>query len=269
MDNNLRPTRRPDLPSRGNSRGANNMRDRMRGAGGLQPNQHLASQQPAQPTKPPVEEEIAPPASESAQQDEQLKEEISHQETNVKPKKQVTLSLPSLPKFNFKKIGTVTGVILIGLIILGGVAFGITKLTADEQHLPENIKKQLSFVAFYPDSKKVTEVDKSTIKYDKSANLLIFVGTMNNGTKLTFSQQATPDTLKDIQPVYEALLKRLGEYSGVDSINGKVRLIKPQKLKGGQSAIANWKGTTINVRPSKNMPDDEWKRVFNNLIIVK
>ncbi len=251
------------------------MRDRMRGSGSPKSDHTLP------PTQPPItedqyhvpQEEISATAAiEHMQEPPKAREVTKDEPTDQKPKKQITLSVPSAPslsRFNFKKIGIVTGLILAGLLLLGGIAFGITKLTSPSQPLPSEIKKQISIVVFYPDGKDTLLVDKKTIKYDKAAKLLSFVGSTNNGTKLTFSQQPTPESFNDIQQAYTALLQKLGTYSSFDSINGRVTLTKPKELNGTQSASMNSKGTLVFVRPSKNMPDDEWKRVFNNLIIVK
>jgi hypothetical protein len=132
--------------------------------------------------------------------------------------------------------------------------------------IPANIKKQVTFVIFYPQNNSVVQVNKKTLLYEPDKKLLSYTGKFaGSGTSFTLSEQTTPDSFVDIPQAYTKLLSSLNQYDSFGTANGTVALTHPKELNGGESAVMNAKGTLLFVRPSGTVTSDDWRRLFNNL----
>lgn len=134
--------------------------------------------------------------------------------------------------------------------------------------LPSGITKQAHFAIFTPATDQAT-IQSSSVSYDSSQALLTYVSTMPNGTKLTFSEQATPEGFSDIPQAYDKLVEQMGRYATIDTVNGKVYLTKQPKAGSNQVAALNDRGTLLFVRSSKDLSEDQWRQLFNSMALHK
>jgi hypothetical protein len=162
---------------------------------------------------------------------------------------------------------TALGLVFIGLVLVG---FGGYKMWQKSKIIiPYAVKKQVSFVIYWPSKSAPVKNDKTTIKFDPTTKLLSYIAQTNDDIKLTISEQATPESFVDIPAAYDKFIENLLQYSAFESPDGKVFLTHPKELKGGQTAVMNTKGTLLFMKPEKDVSDDTWRKIFNNLDIIK
>lgn len=158
------------------------------------------------------------------------------------------------------------GLVVLGLIlVILGAILGYIQWQKSEQVIPSDINKQVSFVIFWPYKAASAIPDKTTLKYDATNKLLSYLAYTSDKIKLTISEQSSPEVFSDVPQAYDKFTSDLQQYSSFDSLSGKVYLTHPKELKGGQTAVMNVKGTLVFVRPDKNLSDDTWRNLFNNL----
>lgn len=163
-----------------------------------------------------------------------------------------------------KRLVIFIGIIIVLIGIGAGVYIGLrsgapSKLTV--------IQKKAGFTIFVPqEDKNNWQLDKTSIAYDNNLGVLTFTMINPDKTnKIVMSQQTTPDPFKDI-PNYNALfLSKLNEYKELNVPLGTVALTHPTELKGGQSAVANVRGTLMFLHPSSDLSEADWKTLFSSL----
>jgi hypothetical protein len=131
----------------------------------------------------------------------------------------------------------------------------------------KTITSQIGFLLFVPTNTESITYDKSSVKLDNSLKLVTFYVYVS-GIRVTFAEQNAPDSFTDVPQLYDQLLNKLREYQDVSTMFGTVTLTRPVELSGGQSAVADSKGTLIIARPAKDLTEDEWRTVFNNMQLV-
>lgn len=156
---------------------------------------------------------------------------------------------------------------VFGLMVLSGVV--LFTRAKSEQIIPEDIKKQLSFNVILPIAPETLKVDKSSIKYTTEEKLLVYEVNLDDGNKLVVSEQPSPESFIDVPQSYDKLISSMQQYAAFDTQKGRVFLTKPENLKGGQTAVMNSSGVLLFIRPDKGLSDDAWKKIFNDLEIVK
>lgn len=167
------------------------------------------------------------------------------------------------------------GALRICLIVFVSVVLIIVGFTGYKQWqkskiiIPNDIKKQVTSTVFWPEKNSPVVGDKSTIKYDSENKLLSYVVRTSDGTKIVVSEQPAPDAFADFPQTYVKFAEDLRQYSSFENSNGKVYLTHPKELKGGQTAIMYAKGTLMLLRPDKDISDDTWKQIFNNLDVIQ
>jgi len=165
-----------------------------------------------------------------------------------------------------KRIVTGLIILLYAIAIVVGVKiFQVMSKTP----IPNDIKKNISFMVFYPDHKKTGySLVQDSFKYNPDSKVLLF-NADSADNQLVITEQATPDPFNDIPQYWPSFTSELNSYTEFDSSDGKVALTRPAELKGGQSAVFNGKGTLMFIHPKKDLSDDEWRKLFNNLKIIK
>jgi hypothetical protein len=148
-----------------------------------------------------------------------------------------------------------SGVVAVGLIIL------VILLVLPKNPIPGQIKAQVTSTLLVPQGSGIL-VDRLGVKYDAKDKLLTYTATYA-GTKLTVSEQPTPDQFVDIPAVYTKLTDGLNNYLSFDANIGTVHLTLPKELAGKQAAVVNTKGTLMFVKPDTNLSDDQWRKFFN------
>ena len=186
-------------------------------------------------------------------------------ESSSKPKYWHVAPNIKLPKMSYEMIAVAATAILLVLAL----SYGVFVLLMPKPPIPAQIHKKLSFAVYYPSDKQLLSVDKSTFEYNADTEVVTFTGKKPDGTKVSFSEQATPSNFVDIPQVYDKLVTSLSPYLSFDSVNGKVNLTHPKELKGGQTAVLNNEGTLVFVRPDKALSDNQWRQVFTNLSLIK
>ncbi len=149
----------------------------------------------------------------------------------------------------------------IGLVVILGLVLG------PKAAVPGSIKRQVTSTLLVPQGGD-TQVNRESMKYDSSIKLLTFNAVMGE-TKMVFSEQPTPDSLNDIPQVFDNLMSSMGQYSSFVTDTGTVNLTRPKELVGKQAAVLNSKGTLMFVKPDKDLSEDQWRKLFKNLAIVK
>lgn len=185
----------------------------------------------------------------------------------------VIIIVGMLKFYNRGFIGWQAGLLLsvLSIAIIASVIFGVRSFenSASVQNIPTDIKQIVSHVIYYPDSTSGLSVDKNSFKFDDASEVLSFTAKYGNAN-ITIAEQATPENFVDIPPAYDKLIETLNSYYAFSSFHGTVHLTKPKENKGQQSAVMNSKGTLMfaNVTGG-SLTENEWKKFFNNLEVIR
>jgi hypothetical protein len=126
-----------------------------------------------------------------------------------------------------------------------------------------SIQKQLSFIPFVTAPTSFDPVGQPySIKYDKSAQVLSY-DIKYAGQQEVVSQQATPQSFNDIPQVYSQLIAKMQGQSSFSTPAGTVNITYPTEYNGTQTAVMNSEGVLMFVRPTKNMSDSQWQKLFD------
>lgn len=155
---------------------------------------------------------------------------------------------------------TLLGVVPLVLVI--AVALLIPK-----PPIPKAVKDQVSSTLLMPKQDQV-KISRDSAKFDSSLKLLTYTATAF-GSSLVVSEQPTPDSFVDIPQVYDKVVTSMGEYESFDVDVGTVHLTRPKDLGGRQAAVLNTKGTLMFVKPASDLSDDDWRRFFGSLTVIK
>ncbi len=155
----------------------------------------------------------------------------------------------------------------VGVAVLAVVGIILIAILSIHHSPFEPVRKQISFLVFAPGDPY--EVDPKSVSYDDKAKVLYFKAQAGSGAVLNFNEQATPDSFVDVPEVYSKLTEKLQEYKTLDTAAGRVSLTHPVELKGKQTAVVLSQGTMIFVRPDKDLSEDDWRELFNHLVIIK
>lgn len=163
---------------------------------------------------------------------------------------------------DMKRLWLIVGsFVAIGLIVIG------VMLVAPKPPVPLEIKRAVTSTLLVPKVREVA-VERKSMKYDKKIKLLTYT-TKAFGVTAVISQQPTPESFIDIPQVYDKVVSGMNEYSKFDSDSGTVHLTRPKELGGKQAAVMNAKGTLMFVKPETDLSEDQWRKMFNNLEIIK
>lgn len=135
--------------------------------------------------------------------------------------------------------------------------------------IPDSIRLELDFAPYYPVNLPGWRVDRSTLKFSDKDNIRVLslvIKSIDN--QVTISEQSVPDILADNKG-YELFTNKMNIYSEINTINGKVTLTKPVELKGTQTAVTKISQTLIFARPNEGISDDNWRKFFNSLEVIK
>jgi hypothetical protein len=158
--------------------------------------------------------------------------------------------------------------IAAAVCLAAAIAAGLFIVLHNRSELPAAIRRQVHFGVFMPDSAQA-RVQPATMVYDGQEQSLSYVSTMTDGTTLTVSEQATPQSFSDIPQAYDKVVDTMNRYAVLDTISGKVYLTKPRNADHKQVAVFNNRGTLLFMRASGNLSDDRWRQLFNGLRLVK
>jgi hypothetical protein len=137
---------------------------------------------------------------------------------------------------------------------------------AERTPISASIRKQVNFTLLYPKSSAAIKLDQKSIKYDPSVKQLSFIVTLS-GRTITFSEQTAPDQFADVAEYYPKFIAQLQGYATFTNAIGKVDLTRPKDVKN-QVAVINAKGTLLFARSNGDLTEDDWKRLFNSLIVI-
>lgn len=174
-----------------------------------------------------------------------------------------------LEKRSSKKGRKITVSLVAVLVVIGAGAATYFYLGAAKKGFPKAVSSQASYAVFSPKDATQVRVDNKTAQYDPSTKLLTFTTYTVEGTKLIFSEQATPESLTDVPQAYDKLTASLQTYETFDSVNGRVNLTHPKELKGEQAAVMNSKGTLLFARAKQDISNEKWRQIFNQLEVDK
>jgi len=161
-----------------------------------------------------------------------------------------------------KRLWLIIGsLVTIGLVVIG------VMLVAPKPPVPVEIKRAVTSTIMVPQVREV-EVSRDSMIYDSKLKLLSFT-VAAYGVKTVVSEQPTPESFIDIPQVYDKVVTNMNEYSKFDSDSGTVHLTRPKDLKGKQAAVMNAKGALMFVKPDRDLSDEQWRKLFNGLEVVK
>ena len=150
----------------------------------------------------------------------------------------------------------------VGVILVALAALAASYLLRNHSPIPSSIQSQLSFTPFVA-GKEGDVIGTDSYKFDAKNDLLSYVIHLESGTFLTVSEQSTPQQFIDIPDGYVKLTDGLNRYGVFVNPLGTVYLTRPKGQSAGQTAVLNASGVLMFVRSSKDLTDDQWRRVFN------
>jgi len=71
------------------------------------------------------------------------------------------------------------------------------------------------------------------------------------------------------QQDYDKVVTSMNGYGKFDCDSGTVHLTRPKDLAGKQAAVMNAKGTLMFVKPASDLSEDQWRKLFNGLEVIK
>ncbi len=163
-----------------------------------------------------------------------------------------------------KKSYIVALVVSMTLVVFAGFKF-----LQNEQIISSEIQKKAGFTIFITDETSDWNVDKQSVNLDREAGVLHMNWVKNDGSNtIIVTQQLLPSPFTDI-PNYSTLFySKLNQYQELQTPLGAVALTRPTEIQGGQSAVANVRGTLMFMHPEQDMTDADWKELFNQIITL-
>jgi hypothetical protein len=157
--------------------------------------------------------------------------------------------------------------LIVGSLAAIGLVVIVVMLLAPKPPVPVDVKRAVTSTILVPQAREV-DVSRESMAYNSQLKLLSFT-TVAFGVKAVVSEQPTPESFIDIPQVYDKVVTNMNEYSKFDSDSGTVHLTRPKDLGGKQAAVMNAKGTLMFVKPERDLSDDQWRKLFNGLEVIK
>lgn len=163
-----------------------------------------------------------------------------------------------------RRLRVIIGVVVsVGIVLIVGLW-----LFPDKPPIPGPIKAKLTSTLLVPRGGDY-QVKRESAKYDPKLKVLTYEVAINGVGSAVVSEQPTPDSFIDIPQVYDKVVANMNEYGTFDSDIGTVHLTRPKDLGGKQAAVMNAKGTLMFVKPERDLSDDQWRKLFNGLEVVR
>jgi hypothetical protein len=157
--------------------------------------------------------------------------------------------------------------LVVGSIVAIGLVVIVIMLLGPKPPVPAEIKSAVTSTILVPQAHDVV-VSRESMNYDSQLKLLTYTATAY-GVKTVVSEQPTPESFIDIPQVYDKVVTGMNEYGTFDSDSGTVNLTRPKDLGGKQAAVMNTKGTLMFVKPERDLSDDQWRKLFNGLEVIR
>jgi hypothetical protein len=156
--------------------------------------------------------------------------------------------------------------LILALIVLAGVGIWLIGWLM-RPFIPGSIVRQSPFVLIYPHPSTAIIYQTSSFKYDANIKQFSFVVHYNN-QDLVFSEQPAAPQFTDIKTYYSKFIGTLGGYASFNNTLGQVDLTRPSKP-GLETAVMVTNGTLLFAKSQKDMSEDAWRQLFNNLVLVQ
>lgn len=153
-------------------------------------------------------------------------------------------------------------IVVVGLLVVAGLI-----LYPSKPAIPGPVKAKLTSTLFVPRGGDY-HTDRESAKYDEDLKLLTYRTEIRGVTTVIVTQQSTPDQFVDIPTYGDKVFEQLGEYKTFDTAIGKVHLLRTPKDQK-QAAGINAQGTLMFVKPERDMSEDEWRKFFNRMVVVR
>ena len=157
--------------------------------------------------------------------------------------------------------------LIVVIVAVLGLVVIVAMLLGPKPPVPAEVKRAVTSTILIPKTRNVV-VSRESMSYNSQIKLLTYQAIVY-GTKTVVSEQPTPESFIDIPQVYDKLVASMNEYSKFDSTSGTVHLTRPSNLKGKQTALMNAKGTLMFVKPESDLTEDQWRKFFNGIDVVK
>lgn len=156
--------------------------------------------------------------------------------------------------------------LLVAIVGIGLVAV-VMIVHPDRPVIPAAIRSQVVSTVFVPGG-RLYSVDSSSAKYDGTNKLLTFKISNHGASVATIAEQPSPEQFVDIPESSSKFFQQAGEYKVFESNYGTVHLLHPGKGINDAAAM-NAKGTLMFVNPSVTFSEDDWRKLFQSLIVVQ
>jgi hypothetical protein len=153
------------------------------------------------------------------------------------------------------------------ICLFASICAGLFALVRPDPPIPGKFKKQLTSTLLLP-TPDIAVIDQTSVKYAADIKVLS-LNTSLDGVAIALSEQPTPESFTDIPQAYDKVIEQMHEYRKFETDIGVVHLTKPPNRHGGQTAVVNTKGTLLFANPIRTLSDDQWRRLFTSMEVVR
>lgn len=155
------------------------------------------------------------------------------------------------------------------IAIVAVVNYG--RLERDAARIPAPIRKELTFSPFVlpVESKGFKTTDYRLTNAENNTPLLSYVITSKD-VQVTISEYPQPPQFTDIPEYKERFLSNvIKQYATVQTANGTIYLGRQEKQNNKQLAIMIERGLIVLMNPAKDLTDQQWRAIGEQLEIQK
>lgn len=159
---------------------------------------------------------------------------------------------------------------LLALAVISGIGYGINYLlTNDSNPIPKELRSEIKFSPLVI-PKNSDSLKTSDYKFDKAENIeqtLSYIIHIDNNT-VTLSEYVQPPQFTEIPEYKDRFLSNVFEQqSSVQSASGVIYLGRTKQKE--QIGVMIEKGLLVFLNPEKNLSDDQWRAIGDQLEIQK
>lgn len=161
--------------------------------------------------------------------------------------------------------------VLVVLALITSGAGSYWYMTRDNNSIPSQIKRQLTFSPFVlpGDTKKYSVTDYKFSTAENKVQILSYLIHLKDGT-ITVSEYPQPPEFTDIPEYKDRFLSNvINQYDTVQTANGTIYLGRAIKQNNEQLAIMIERGLLVFMKPDKELDSTQWRNLGDQLEIQK
>jgi hypothetical protein len=156
----------------------------------------------------------------------------------------------------------------LGLLVIGIATYLWLTLSAASP-VPPDIHRQLDFKVLYPAS---SSAKAGSWNYSQDVRLLSFT-VEEDGYTASITEQRTPLEYQDDPAAYNRFIGGLRPSATFKARLGEVsitRFVTEGKFEDvGETGILNAQGTLMQIHPSRELNDNEWRQLTSSLVVAR